>query len=144
MIVPFRTLLENWNRSFSTWRVKTQRMSYVNIFGNQKYQKRNIPCWTVTSPPSIWCPLNQISQNANCYTLDASIFWWIYPNCWSRPGHRSPVGIGVNCASKSSWRWLSGKAPSCAAKSTGAPKFPSCGFSMGGVTVLFPWVFPWF
>ena len=55
-------------------------------------------------------------------------FFGEQPNCWSRlvTGHR--LVSAFHRASKSSWRWLSGKAPSCAAKSTGAPKFPSCGF----------------
>lgn len=37
----FRTLLENWNRSFSTWRVKTQRMPYQHLWQPKVPKKKH-------------------------------------------------------------------------------------------------------
>ena len=86
------------------------------------------------------------------YTLDiAKIPWWTtqlvcrfrVPVGFSQPKiaptNQRFLGVPPRIllihpvASKSSWRWLSGKAPSWAAKSTGAPKFPSCGSKRGVV-----------
>lgn len=136
----FRTLLENWNRSFSTWRVKTQRMSYQHLWQPKVPKKKH---------PMLNCHLTSVnlvpfkSNLSKCKLLHFRCFNFLVnlPN-WIPPT-RSPTG----------W-YRRFTAPLRALddgflvrhhlvlrRVLGHPSFLPVGFSMGGVTVLFPWVF---